>query len=290
MAENEFEEKNDKLKDSEKGKGSSLKEFISHNIKGDYTLKIMVLSNNDSTKNLFINKFLGISNEKNKNEDFDDIDFEIRKKQIRLFSKNINLQIFDTSEEFHNNLSSKIYYQFSNGFFIFIEATNHNSQVYLENIFIKLEKYFLEKTVVIFGINMLFKKDCCINGFNLREFASNKNCLYVPLKINDFTIQNSIIINILHLILIKKIDFKKESIRKSSKEEKKICGIKNNLAKKISNLSSKNLDGFIYDITKMNIPNSMGYQQNYRINHINVFDTENKSIFMKKKSRKWSLG
>lgn len=290
MDDNEFYDKNESTKNNG-NKSVSLKEFISHNIKEDCTLKIMAMSNNDSTRNLFINKFLGLSDEKNKNENIGDIDFEIRKKKIRLFSKNINLQIFDTSEEFHNNLSSKIYYQFSNGFFIFIEATNRNTKTYLENIFIKLEKYFLEKTVIIFGINMLFKKDCCINGFNLKEFASNKNCIFIPLKINDFTIKNSIIINIINLILIKKIDNKKESLRKSSKEEKKINGIKNNLTQKISsNLSNKSLNGFIYDMTKMNIPYSLGYQKEYRINHINAFDTEKRNIFTKKQSRNWSLG
>ena len=285
MAENEFEEKNENIKNND-NKNISLKEFISHNIKGDYTLKIMAMSNNDSTRNLFISKFLGISNEKNKNEN---TDFEIRKKQIRLFSKIVNLQIFDTSEEFHNNLSSKIYYQFSNGFFIFIEATNRNTKTYLENIFIKFEKYFLEKTVIIFGINMLFKKNCCINGFNLKEFASNKNSLFIPLKINDFTMKNSIIINILNLILIKKIDNKTESKRKSSKEEKKINGIKNNLTKKLNNSSSKNLNGLIYDITKIDVPYSLGYQKDYRINHINAFDTEKRNLFTKKQSRNWSL-
>lgn len=62
------------------------------------------------------------NNIENENDDLNmynnNVDFEIRKKQIRLFNKNISLQIFDTSNEFHNNISSKIYYQFSNGFFI----------------------------------------------------------------------------------------------------------------------------------------------------------------------------
>jgi len=223
----------------------------------------MFMSNNDSTLNSYVNNFFSIENKKEKNKDIDNIDFEIRKKQIRLFNKNISLQIFDTSNKFHNNLSSKIYYQFSNAFFIFIEATNHNVQKYMEEIFIKLNIYLIEKTIVIFGVNMLFKQDCSIDGFNLREFASNKNCLYIPIKINGFTMKNHIILNILNLILIKKIDNKKESIRKYGKDESNIGNMKKDLTNKINNLSSKNLNNYIYDITKMDIPDSIGYKNEY---------------------------
>lgn len=286
MTENELGNKNEINDDCEKN--NSLKDFISQNIKGDCTLKIMFMSNNDSTLNSYVNNFFSIENKKEKNKDIDNIDFEIRKKQIRLFNKNISLQIFDTSNKFHNNLSSKIYYQFSNAFFIFIEATNHNVQKYMEDIFIKLDKYLFEKTIVIFGVNMLFEQDCSIDGFNLKEFASNKNCLYIPIKINDFTMKNHIILNILNLILIKKIDNKKESTRKYSKDDKKIGNMKKDLTNKINDLSYKNMNNYIYDITKMDIPNSIGYKKDYRIYHLNAFDTEKKNIFSKKKSRKWS--
>ena len=297
MTENEFSEKNG-AKNGQNENSKDLKEFISQNVKSDCTLKIMIISNNDSTRNLYIKKFFSIKNgkeeenyEKNKNNYNDKIDFEIRKKQIKLFNRNITLQLFDTSDEFHNNSSSKIYYQVSNGFFIFIEATNHNVKKYLDNIFLKLEKYLLEKTTIIFGVNMLFKKDCSIDGFNLREYASNKNCLYIPIKINDFTSQNSIIVNILNLILIKKIDNKKTYIRKNSKEDKEMWGLKNNLTKKINCLSTKNVDNqFIFDITKMDIPNTLGFKKDYRIYHINAFYTEKNNVFLKKKSRKWSDG
>lgn len=292
MTENEFE-KDENNKTGENEKKNNLREFISQNIKGDCTLKIMVLSNNDSTRNLYIKKFFSINeenNEKNKDCDNDKIDFEIRKKAIILFNKTISLQIFDTSDEFHNYPSSKIYYQFSTGFFIFIEATNHNSKQFLENIFNKLEKYLSEKTIVIFGINMLFKKDSTIDGFNLKEFALNNNCLYIPIKISDFTLKNALIVNLLNLMLIKKIDNKKDSLRKSSKENKKVSFMKNDLTKKINCLSSKKVNEILYDITKMDISNSLGFKKDYRINHLNAFDTEKKNIFIKKKSRKWSDG
>ena len=116
----------------------------------------------------------------------------------------------------------------------------------------------------------------------------NKNCLYIPIKVDDFTIKNSVILNILNLILIKKIDNKKGSLRKNSKEEKKLGGMKNNLARKINTLTSKNVNSSIYDITKMDIPSSLGYKKDFRINHINAFDTEKQSMFSKKKSRKYS--
>jgi len=174
MTENELENKNDIKDDVGSEKNNSLKNFISQNIKEDCILKIMFMSNNDSTLNSYVNNFFLVKKNSNENKDICNIDFEIRKKQIRLFNKNISLQIFNTSNKFHENLSSKIYYQFSNAFFIFIEATNHNVQKYIENVFVKLNIYLNEKTVVIFGVNMLFEQDCSIDGFNLREFASKK--------------------------------------------------------------------------------------------------------------------
>ena len=295
MAENELEENNENELENNKqnGKNNSLKEFICQNIKGDCTLKIMFMSNNDSTRNSFVQKFfMSNNNIENENDDLNmynnNVDFEIRKKQIRLFNKNISLQIFDTSNEFHNNISSKIYYQFSNGFFIFIEATNHKVQKYLEDIFSKMEKYLSDKTVVIFGVNMLFEQDCCIDGFNLKEFCSNNNYLYIPIKLNDFIMKNNIILKILNLILIKKIDNKKDSIRKNSKEEKKL---KNKINENIIHLTAKNENEkkYLYDITKMDIPNSLGYKKSYRLNHINAFDTETQNPFLRRKNRKWSF-
>ena len=291
MTENEFDESNEIEMENNKqnGKSNSLKEFISQNIKGDCTLKIMFMSNNDSTRNLYVQKFF-MNNIENDDQNIynNNVDFEIRKKQIRLFNKNISLQIFDTSNEFHNNISSKIYYQFSNAFFIFIEATNHKVQEYLENIFSKMEKYLSEKTVIIFGVNMLFEQDCCIDGFNLKEFCTNNNYLYIPIKINDFTVKNNIILKILNLILIKKIDNKRDLIRNNSNEDKKL---KNKITDKIIHLTTKNENEkkYLYDISKMDIPNSLGYKKSYRINHINAFDTESQNPFLRRKNRKWSF-
>ncbi len=196
------------------------------------------MSNNKSTKNSFINKFFDTKNNKEKNkEEIMDEPFEIRKKQIKLFNKNITLQIFDTSDEFHKNSISYIYYKTVSSFFIFIEASNHNSKKYLEFIYEKLNKYTNNKTCVIFGVNMLFKDDCTIDGYNLREYASEKNMMFIPIKINDFDLKNSLIINLLNLILIKGIDNKmsKESLRKESKE-KRLGGVKNKLTDKIKYL------------------------------------------------------
>ena len=84
--------------------------------------------------------------------------------------------------------------------------------------------------------------------------------------------KNSIINNLLNLILIKRIDNKINinSIRKDSKD-KKLGNIKNDLKDKIKSESSKKN---IYDITKMNVDSSLGYKKKYRIQHINAFDLD----------------
>ena len=274
LAEND----NEYIKSNE-GNNNSLKDYIFQNIESDSTLKIMVMSNNKSTKNSFMNKFFDI------NEDNTDEPFEIRKKQVKLFNKNISLEIFDTLDEFHKSskLLTSIYYKAVSAFFIFIESSNHNVKNYLNYIFDIISKYVMNRTIVIFGVNMLFKKDCTIDGFNLRDFANEKDILFIPINLNNFELKNKIINNLLNLILIKRIDNKlniNNSNRKGSRD-KKLGGFKNKLTNKINDELNKKKN--IYDISKMNVPSSLGYKKTYRIKHINAFDVDDNDRISKRK-------
>ena len=295
LAEND----NEYIKPTE-GNNNSLRDYIFQNIESDSTLKIMVMSNNKNTKKSFMNKFFEIKKDLKKNDNIneikenenDDIDLdeplEIRKKQIKLFNKTVSLQIFDTSDEFHqkSNTISDIYYQKVSSFFIFIESSNHNTKKYLDFIFEKINKYINNKTVVIFGVNMLFKKDCTIDGDNLREYSNEKDVLYIPININNFDLKNCIINNLFNLILIKGIDHKIniDHKRKGSKD-RRLGGIKNKLKDKICNDSNEKNNK--YDLTKMNVPSSLGYKKKYRIKHVNAFDIEDD--YDKKNKRKLSI-
>ena len=275
------EDGNEYIKSSE-GNNNSLRDFIFQNIQSDSTLKIMVLSNNKNTKKSFMNKFFDVKDEPEEDKIYEEVDtdepFEIRKKQIKLFNKNIGLQMFDTSDEFHesSNLITSVYYKAVSAFFIFIESTNRNVKKYLDNIYEKISKYFINRTVVIFGVNMLFKEDCNIDGENLRDYANEKDILFIPINLNNFDLKYSIINNLFNLILIKGIDHKANlnSNRKGSRD-KKLGGFKNNLTNKINNESNQKKN--IYDITKMNVPSSLGYKKKYRIKHINAFDLDDKN-------------
>ena len=280
LVDNLLSENDNEYMKSNEGNNNSLRDYIFQNIESDNNLKIMFMSNNKSTKNLFIKKIFVIN--ENEKEDTLNESFEIRKKQIKLFNKYITLQVYDTSDEFHKNSISTIYYKNISAFFIFIEASNHNSKEYLNFITEKISKYIINKTCIIFGINMLFNEDCTIDGENLRDFATEKNMMFVPLKINDFDLKNNIIKNILNLILIKNIDNKqsRDSVRKMS-NHKKLKTFKKKLTKKINDSSQKTN---LYDITKMNIPSSLGYKKLYRIKHINAFDIEdNNNKFTRRK-------
>ena len=295
LAEND----NEYIKPTE-GNNNSLRDYIFQNIESDSTLKIMVMSNNKNTKKSFMNKFFEIKKDLKKNDNIneikenenDEIDLdeplEIRKKQIKLFNKTVSLQIFDTSDEFHqkSNSISDIYYQKVSAFFIFIESSNHNTKKYLDFIFEKINKYINNKTIVIFGVNMLFKKDCTIDGDNLREYSNEKDVLYIPININNFDLKNCIINNLFNLILIKGIDHKIniDHKRKGSKD-RRLGGIKNKLKDKICNDSNEKNNK--YDLTKMNIPSSLGYKKKYRIKHVNAFDIEDD--YDKKNKRKLSI-
>jgi hypothetical protein len=295
LAEND----NEYIKPTE-GNNNSLRDYIFQNIESDSTLKIMVMSNNKNTKKSFMNKFFEIKKDLKKNDNIneikenenDEIDLdeplEIRKKQIKLFNKTVSLQIFDTSDEFHqkSNSISDIYYQKVSAFFIFIESSNHNTKKYLDFIFEKINKYINNKTIVIFGVNMLFKKDCTIDGDNLREYSNEKDVLYIPININNFDFKNCIINNLFNLILIKGIDHKIniDHKRKGSKD-RRLGGIKNKLKDKICNDSNEKNNK--YDLTKMNVPSSLGYKKKYRIKHVNAFDIEDD--YDKKNKRKLSI-
>ena len=282
IIENILSENDNEYIKSNDSNNNTLRDYIFQNIESDSTLKIMLMSNNKTTKYSFMNKFFCTK------EDEENIDeaFIIRKKQIKLFNKIINLKIFDTSDEFH--IKSKtipaIYYEIVSAFFIFVEFTNHNIRKYLDFIFEKINNYTINKTVVIFGINMLFKNDCTIDGDNLREYANEKDIIFIPMSINNFNMKNSIINNLLNLILIKRMDHKINinSIRKDSKD-RKLSNIKDNLKDRINCESSKNN---IYDITKMNVHSSLGYKKRYRIKHINAFDLDDE--YDKKNKRKLS--
>ena len=273
LVDNLLTENDNEYMKSNEGNNNSLRDYIFQNIESDNNLKIMFMSNNKSTKNVFIKK-LFFNDDNNENDYFLDEPFEIRKKQIKLFNKNISLQIYDTSDEFHKNKTSSIYYEKIPAFFIFIEASNHNIMNYLHFIYDKIDKYIINKTCIIFGVNMLFNEDCTIDGDNLRDYASEKNSMFIPLKINDFDFKNNIIKNIFNLILIKNIDNKqsKDSRRKTSNYSK-LKNFKRKITRKIKDSSQKNN---LYDITKMNIPSTLGYKKIYRIKHINAFDIEDK--------------
>ena len=273
LVDNLLTENDNEYMKSNEGNNNSLRDYIFQNIESDNNLKIMFMSNNKSTKNVFIKKLFFID-DNNENDYFLDAPFEIRKKQIKLFNKNISLQIYDTSDEFHKNKTSSIYYEKISAFFIFIEASNHNIMNYLHFIYDKIDKYIINKTCIIFGVNMLFNEDCTIDGDNLRDYSSEKNSMFIPLKINDFDFKNNIIKNIFNLILIKNIDNKqsKDSRRKTSNYSK-LKNFKRKITRKIKDSSQKNN---LYDITKMNIPSTLGYKKIYRIKHINAFDIEDK--------------
>ena len=277
LIENILSENDNEYIKTNDGSNNTLRDYIFQNIESDSTLKIMAMSNNKSTKNSFMNKFFYTN---------DDEAFIIRKKQIKLFHKIINLKIFDTTDEFHikSKVISDIYYETVSAFFIFIEFTSHNIKNYLDFILEKIRVYINNKTIVIFGVNMLFKNDCSIDGDNIREYANEKDIIFIPINVNNFDLKNSIINNLLNLILIKRIDNKINinSLRKDSKD-KKLGYIKNDLKDKIKSESNKKN---IYDITKMNVDSSLGYKKKYRIKHINAFDLEDE--FNNKNLRKLS--
>ena len=269
------------------GNENNLKDFIIQNIETDCILKIMVILNNfnicnNLLENFFDKKIINDNNLKNENSNL-----EIHKKIIRLFNKNINLEFFYTNENFHNNLTSTIYYKLSNSFFFIIDATKQNSLEFLETLLKKIEKNSFNKEIIIIGLNLLFKENCTIDNLNLKEFAIEHNIIYIPMKIDEFKINNPLLKNLFSLILIKNIDTKKFSSRKSL-HEKSIKGFKNNISNIIKNNDNK------YEFNKLKVNNNLGYKKQYRIKHINAFDfidiDDNKLGFKNKKiHRKLSI-
>jgi hypothetical protein len=61
----------------------------------------------------------------------------------------------------------------------------------------------------------------------------------------------------------------------------KLKKFKKKITKKIKDSSQKTN---LYDITKMNIPSSLGYKKIYRIKHINAFDLEDNNTKYKRRN------
>lgn len=275
LAEND----NEYIKSSE-GNKNILKDYIFQNMESDSNLKIMIMSNNRNTQKSFMSKFFEIKikitsdiNEIKEMEDEDlDNTYDIKKKQIKLFNKNICLQMFDTTDDFHKNqnLVTKVFYENVSAFFIFIESSNHNVESYLSFIFDTINKYIKDRTVVIFGINLLYKENCTIDNYNLKEFAKDKNAIFFPIKINDFDMKNRSFKNLLELILITGISYKKNTSKRKDSKDQKIGGIANKYKEKINKESNNKKN--IYDLNKMNIPNRLAFNKNYKMLHITAFD------------------
>ena len=94
LVDNFLTENDNEYNKPNEGNNNTLKDFIFQNIESDKNLKIMIMSNNESTKNSFIETFFGIKKNQNSKEiktseeeyeDDDENPFEIRKKQIKLF-------------------------------------------------------------------------------------------------------------------------------------------------------------------------------------------------------------
>ena len=88
LVDNILSENDNEYTKSSENNSNSLRDYILQNIESDNILKIMFMSNNKLTKNSFINKLFGPNNKKNENDEIYE-PFEIRKKIIKLFSKNI---------------------------------------------------------------------------------------------------------------------------------------------------------------------------------------------------------
>ena len=78
-------------------------DLINRNLGSDTTLKILLISNNPSLKYALTNQFMGNNICQNESEKLSkDLPFEIKKKIIKQFNKNISLELFDTSSNFFN--------------------------------------------------------------------------------------------------------------------------------------------------------------------------------------------
>ena len=266
---------------------NSLKEFILKNMPTDCTIKIMVMSNSSYTKGRLLETFLEIKRPKSfkEKEDNDNLlkeeTFKILKKQSNLFTKNVTLQYFDTTDKFLSNPISFVYFKLSTCFFIFIDATLHGALQYLDNILnilLQYNQYTENKTIVLFGVNLLFENDCTVDKLNLREYALENDMMFIPIKKEDFTIRNSAIFNLFNLILLKRIDNRISygNSRKNSKE-KSLLLIKTKLAQNI--IESSEQKKFLYDLTKINAHNSLGFNKTKDLkDNITLYELNEESI------------
>lgn len=252
-----YYENNVSLKDNSDNR---LYYYILQNIEAEQKLKIMFISNNtnnnDNIKNTFLKNFLHNNGDYNINENIknynSDFNFEIKKKILRLFNKNIEFQIYDTSLKFHKNKISSVYYNEMNAFFIILESNNYNIEEFL-NLIKNIKENFIKNMNITFVIFHVKNNINSANNNKIEKFCEENKMLLLNIKEENFDINNQKILNLLNLILIKNFDNKK--IKKGMDKAK----VKENQNEVIF----KNL-------------NSVGYKDSYRVGVFNAFDMDEK--------------
>ena len=250
------------------GESNGLKDFIYQNIGAENFIKIMLISNNSSLKFALMNQFIGNSVEEKK--DLILPSFDIKKKKIKLFQKNISLEVFDTSITFLNQPTSFVYYQLSNAFIFLIDASCKECSKFIEQMLLIIDKYSANKTIALIAFNLLFEDDCTIDGENLKEISNEKGMIYFNCTVKTFDMRNKALQNLLSLILIKKIDMK---VNKSNSNKEKI---------NIKKYENK------FTVNKKRIQNCLGYTKQYRIRNIDAFDFSDEE-FNKRRKRSLSI-
>lgn len=275
LVENFISNSNDENINMNENVPNGFNDLINRNLGSDTTLKILLISNNPSLKYALTNQFMGNNICQNESEKLSkDLPFEIKKKIIKQFNKNISLELFDTSSNFFNQPTSSVYYKLSNAFLFLIDGSCKGSSKFVNSIYQTIGKNSINKTIVLIAFNMLFKEDCTLDGENLRDLANEKGMLYFSCQVRDFDINNKKIKNLLSLILIKKMDLK------MNKTSEKQLNMKLTNSKISSNMGEN----------KIKIQNCLGYKKQYRIKNFDIFDFSDDDLYSKRKlKRTWSM-
>lgn len=276
-----FSTKNNSLNSNSTSYSTINKEVLMQNVECEEEfIKVMVVGSTHIGKTKLINNFL----ECRKNKYIPSSGLEIKKKIVKLLSKTVRIEFFDTDANFHMKEPSRIYYRICDAFLYVIDCTKLETFDFIKNVHSKIFDNSCAKSYVLVCLNWDLKVEELEHSIN--TFSNDYNVNVLALKdVDHFNIKNESIGLLFKSVLIKKMDFKTKnkfirsgngSLYSKKTNSNSQSSYQTSGVSPISVFPSNNLSySPVNSDLQENIEYNLGAKGSYQIESYNAFNEEN---------------
>jgi hypothetical protein len=258
------------------------KEVLMQNVECEEEfLKVMVVGSTHTGKTKLINNFLDCR----RNKYIPSSGLEIKKKIVKLISKTVRIEFFDTDANFHMKDPSRIYYRICDAFLYVMDCTKLETFNFIKNVHLKIFDNSCAKSFVLVCLNWDLKSAELEESINI--FSNEYNINVLALKdVDHFNIKNESINHLFSSVMIKKMDNKTKNkfirsgngsfySRKTNANSQNSGNSQNFGLSLMSSYTSNNFsDSTInYDLQD-NIEYNIGAKGSYQIESYNAFNED----------------